>query len=191
MLAKLSDPSVLSKHTPTLVADLNHREPECRRAAAQVLSRLGSEYIAPHSQALARCMASEIDPDTRMYIVRTLGRLPSKALAEFASALARRLLGDKDDDVRIATAQALLRLEPRVLLRHVPVLEMACSDPHATVRDEVTKALKKIAALTPPEASTKKGSVVGPFTVTPMTRSPTALPKIRRSDSQIASSTGL
>ena len=192
MLAKLENASVLARHTPTLVADLNHREPECRRAAAKVLSKLGYEHLEPHSKALARCMTTEIDPDTRMYIVRTLGQLPGRVLAEFAGGLARRLLSDKDDDVRIASAQAMLRLEPRTLLRHVSALEIAVvNDPHAAVRDEVAKALKKIGpeAIASAEGIARRGSLAGPYT--PMTRSATALPKIRRSDSQTASSTGL
>ena len=105
-----------------------------------------------------------------------------------------QLLSDRDHDVRISAAQALLRLDAKLLLRFFSALEIAAvNDPHATVKDEVGKCLKKIAAEAPPERDARSplgmraGSrgVAGPYS--PLTRSATSLPRLRRGDSQTAS----
>lgn len=92
LLTKIRDPSAtLSQHVPTLVADLQHREPECRRAAAEVLSKFAPEHLAPHAQPIAARAVADVDPDTRMWLVRSLGKLPSRQLAEHAPSLAKRV----------------------------------------------------------------------------------------------------
>ena len=57
ILGKL-EPRFLAPHADTLIADLQHTEPDCRRASAEVIAKLEPQVLSPHGRTLAGALRS-------------------------------------------------------------------------------------------------------------------------------------
>ena len=93
-------------HMDALVARLADSESFVRKAAWELVTKLGAEETLAQHVTMIATKLEDSDPRVRRRVVQTLGKLEPAALAQYGAALAARL-EDVDEKVRYAAVETM------------------------------------------------------------------------------------